>query len=409
MAHIERITDVPSSEVDEIRSSFEQRGATVQVIAQGNDLFTLEATYPGSAKGIAGLGTMGVLSAGLAAKAIAATEAGAGTGAGARAGADPAAAGSPVLTATQSQTAKAIVNIFETSAVLGRYDQVTLIPGDSGHLTYGRSQTTLGSGLLHDLLALYATNPGARFAKRLAPYLPRTAALDLSLDTDATFANVLRACGDDLVMRETQDVFFDTRFWTPAVDAARRLGLTLPLSVAVVYDSRVHGSWDRLRDETTEKDGSLQKLGERGWIQAYVKRRLNWLATSTRDDLRATVYRMDAFQRLIDQDRWGLALPLVVRGLEISTATLSEPPPGCYAGPTPGTRPVAVTSPLTRGLDVRLLQLALSDAGEPVKADGVFGDQSSKSLARVQSARGMPASGVADPAQVVALVQPVFG
>ena len=98
-----------------------------------------------------------------------------------------------------------------------------------------------------------------------------------------------------------------------------------------------------------------------------------------------------------------------MRGLEISTATLSEPPPGCHAGPTPGTRSVAVTSPLTRGLDVRLLQLALSDAGEPVKADGVFGDQSSKSLARVQSARGMPASGVADPAQVVALVQPVFG
>ena len=193
------------------------------------------------------------------------------------------------------------------------------------------------------------------------------------------------------------------------VDAGRQLGLSLPLSFAIVYDSRVHGSWDRLRDETTEKDGSLPQRGERGWIQAYVKRRMHWLATSPREDLRATVYRMDAFQRLIDQDRWGLALPLVVRGLEISPATLSEAPPGCYAGPTPGTRPVAVTSPLTRGLDVRLLQLALSDAGEPVKADGVFGDQSAKSLARVQSARGKPASGVADPAQVVEFVQPVFG
>lgn len=403
MAHTERITDVPSSEVSEIRSSFEQRGGIATVTAQGHDLFTIEATYPGSAKGSIGLGTMGVLSAGLAGKTIAASASGTGAG-----GQAPA-AGSPVLTATQSQAAKAIVNIFETSAVLGRYDQVTLIPGDTGHLTYGRSQTTLGSGLLHDLLALYAANPGARFSKRLAPFLARTAARDLSLDTDATFANVLRACGDDLVMRDTQDLFFDTRYWTPAVDAGRQLGLTLPLSFAVVYDSRVHGSWDRLRDETTEKDGSLPQRGERGWIQAYVKRRMNWLATSPREDLRATVYRMDAFQRLIDQDRWGLALPLVVRGLEISPATLSEPPPGCYAGPTPGTRPVAVTSPLTRGLDVRLLQLALSDAGEPVKADGVFGDQSAKSLARVQSARGKPASGVADPAQVVEFVQPVFG
>jgi chitosanase len=396
MAHVERITDVPESAVAGIKSSFEQRGATVTVTSQGGNLFTIEATHPDNTGAIAGLGTMGLLSAGRVAGLASASASGSG-------------AAASVLNATQAQTAKAIVNIFETSAVLGRYDQVTLIPGDTGHLTYGRSQTTLGSGLLHDLLALYAANPGARFAKRLAPFLPRAAKLDLSLDTDAKFANVLRACGDDLVMRETQDVFFDTRYWNPSVDAARKLGATFPLSFAVVYDSRVHGSWDRLRDETTEQDGSFQKLGERGWIQAYVKRRLNWLATHDREDLRATVYRMDAFQRLIDQDRWGLALPLVVRGLEISTATLAEPPPGCYAGPTPGTRAVAVTSPLTRGLDVRLLQLALSDAGEPVKADGVFGDQSSKSLARVQTALGKPASGAADPAQVVELVQPVFG
>ena len=72
MAHTERITDVPSSEVSEIRSSFEQRGGTATVTAQGRDLFTIEATYPGSAKGSIGLGTMGVLSAGLAGRTIAA-------------------------------------------------------------------------------------------------------------------------------------------------------------------------------------------------------------------------------------------------------------------------------------------------------------------------------------------------
>ena len=70
---------------------------------------------------------------------------------------------------------------------------------------------------------------------------------------------------------------------------------------------------------------------------------------------------------------------------------------------------MAATSPLTRGLDVRLLQWAPSDAGEPVKADGVFGEQAARSLARVQSARGKTASGAADPALVVELVQPVFG
>ena len=49
-----------------------------------------------------------------------------------------------MLTITQKKTAQAIINIFETGVVLGNYGQVTLIDGDTGHLTFGRSQTTLG-------------------------------------------------------------------------------------------------------------------------------------------------------------------------------------------------------------------------------------------------------------------------
>lgn len=323
MPHIERITDVPEAAVPAVKSRLEQRGATVRVSPQGGGLFTLEATYPDGSQALSGLGHVGLLAARLQAPPGGAAEA-------AEAPAAPS-----TLTATQARTAKAIVNIFETGAVLGRYDQVTLIPGDSGHLTYGRSQTTLASGLLHDLLALYVGNAGARFARRLSHYLPRTAERDLTLDHDAGFANLLRVCADDLVMRETQDAFFDLAFWRPALASAGKMGLTQPLSIAVVYDSRVHGSWQRLRDETNAEDGSVAQLGERGWVQAYVRRRLAWLSQHPRADLRATVYRMEAFQRLIDQDRWGLALPLVVRGEEISAVTLAGDPPGCYAGPTP--------------------------------------------------------------------------
>ena len=56
-----------------------------------------------------------------------------------------------MMTATQRRTAEAIVNIFETSEVRGNYGSVTVIPEDTGHLTFGRSQTTLASGNLHDL------------------------------------------------------------------------------------------------------------------------------------------------------------------------------------------------------------------------------------------------------------------
>jgi len=68
---------------------------------------------------------------------------------------------------TQSRTVQAILNWFETSQVRGDYGQVTLLAGDTGHLTFGRSQTTLGSGGLHTLIARYCASSGARFGARL--------------------------------------------------------------------------------------------------------------------------------------------------------------------------------------------------------------------------------------------------
>src|SRR5512139_3500789 len=76
-----------------------------------------------------------------------------------------------MLTDLQKRTAQAIVNIFETGRVRGDYAQVTLIPGDTGHLTYGRSQTTLASGNLYLLVRDYCETPGAALASGLQRYL----------------------------------------------------------------------------------------------------------------------------------------------------------------------------------------------------------------------------------------------
>lgn len=309
-----------------------------------------------------------------------------------------------MLTATQKKTAEAIVNIFETGEVLGDYSQVTLIAGDTGHLTFGRSQTTLGSGNLHGLLQRYCANPGARFGERISACLPDCAARKETLDTDLKLHNILRASADDPVMRDTQDAFFDEVYWQPAARAAERLGIGSPLGVAVVYDSFVHGSWKALAVRVTREVGDVAVAGERPWITAYVATRRAWLAGHPRADLRATVYRMDAFQRLIEQAYWGLDLPLVVRGKEISTATLCATPPGCYDGPQPGTRALALQAPMQRGLDVRLLQIGLSERGWNVKADGIFGQTSARLIKEYQAARGRPATGAADMALIAELV-----
>lgn len=301
-----------------------------------------------------------------------------------------------MVTTTQKKCAESIVNLFETSHVLGDYGLVTIIPGDTGHLTFGRSQTTLGSGNLGKLLARYCAAGGAVFGTRLAPYLPRFEAHDLKLDTDTRLHNLLRASADDPVMRDSQDAFFDEFYWQPAARTASREGIETPLGVAVVYDSFVHGAWRAMRDRTNDTVGTLADLGEKRWITKYIANRRDWLGGHRRTDLRATTYRMDAFQRLIEQDHWNLVLPLIVRGHEISTASLAELPPGCFDRPRPGTRVLTVQSPIQRGLDVRLVQLGLSLAGVDIKADGLFGQTTARCIAAYQAAKGMPATGVAD-------------
>ena len=316
------------------------------------------------------------------------------------ASADSGAAGGPaVLTAVQKQAACAIVNIFETGEVRGDYSSVTLLPGDTGRLTYGRAQTTLASGNLHLLLARYCEVIGARFGARLRPWLPVLATRDIAADTDLMLHNLLRASADDVVMRDVQDAFFDEVYWEPAARAAARLGLRSPLGTAVVYDSWVHGSWLSLRDRTNAT-GTVAGIGEIEWVKRYVRHRRDWLGAHPNTLLRTTVYRMDAFQRLIDQEAWGLPLPLVVRGHEISLATLSALPPNCYDGPPPGCRVLGVQSPLQRGLDVRLVQLALSDQGCGILADGIYGTASARSIRAFQRTSELPETGVADAALI---------
>lgn len=300
------------------------------------------------------------------------------------------------LSATQKRTAEAIVNIFETGAVLGMYGQVTLIEGDSGHLTFGRSQTTLATGNLGRLIGAYCDNAGARFGARLKAFLPALNDRDTTLDGNEKLKNLLRATADDPVMRDIQDAFFDRTYWQPAAEQAATMKIRTPLGVATVYDSVVHGSWSRLRDATDHESGPITQLGEQAWIGKYIETRRNWLGQNARSDLRATVYRMNTLAALATGGHWSLELPLLVRDQEISEASLAARPPGCYDGPALGSRALAVAAPFSRGLDVRLVQLALSDAGLDVKADGVFGAGSASAIKRYQADAGLPATGVAD-------------
>jgi chitosanase len=254
-----------------------------------------------------------------------------------------------LLSALQKRTAAGIVNVFETGRVLGDYGAVSVLPGDTGHLSYGRSQVTLGSGNLYLMIELYCSTPRAAYLE-LSSYLLRMQQRDFALDTDMTLRAVLEQAGQDGVMRAVQDQFFDANDWSPAAQSAANFGISSALGTSVGYDSHVQGAWTIVRDLTTAQSGALDVIGENDWIRPYVTVRRDWLANNPNPALHPTVYRMDCFLSLIEDSSWVLALPINIRGVTIDEDTLL----GAALA-----RILSLTVPPITGDDVRAVQRAL--------------------------------------------------
>ena len=303
-----------------------------------------------------------------------------------------------MLTELQKKTAKAIVNIFETGRPLGDYSKVTLLQGDTGHLTYGRSQTTLASGNLYLLIKSYCEASGAVLAAELMPYLNRLENRDVNLNHDMTLRRFLRDAGHDPVMQQVQDRFFDSVYWEPALSTCQAIGISQPLSIGVVYDSRIHGSWVLMRDRTNEQFGSITDINEENWIKHYIDVRRDWLANHSNILLHRTVYRMDSFRELIEDANWGLKLSFTCRGFLLSEAVLTESGDPRASSDEDEMRLLRLQTPFLRGDDVRALQQALRDAGKELRVDGIFGPATESAVRQWQGQHGLKIDGIVGPA-----------
>ena len=307
-----------------------------------------------------------------------------------------------MLTELQKRAAQAIINVFETGDAQGDYGKVTLMKGDPGHLTYGRSQTTLSSGNLYLLIKAYCDAEDAEFAESLSHYLPRLIRRDTTLDGETTLHSILRKAGNDPIMQDVQDAFFDRAYWNPSVTAADNLGIVTTLGTAVVYDSMVHGSWRLMRDKTLTDCGTVAALGERQWIAKYINVRRNWLATHKTLILRKTVYRMDALFDLVQASNWDLSLPFYVRGVRVDEGAL-KPVILRVSAQQEDERILFLQKPYMRGEDVREVQNALITRGYALKVDSVFGEKTDKAVEEFQKKTGLTADGVVGPVTKAAL------
>lgn len=298
-----------------------------------------------------------------------------------------------MISGLQKRSIQAVVNIFETGSALGDYGHVTVLPGDTGHLTYGRAQTTLASGNLFFLIKSYCDETDSKFAADLAPYLDRLADTDLNLDHDQRFHDLLRRAGADPTMRTVQNAFFDRGFWTPALKSAAYIGSVSALGLAVVYDSQIHGSWHLIRDQTTVGHGTLKSIGEERWMRRYIETRRDWLASHTNRLLRKTVYRMDALDALRRQGRWDLARPFTVCGIVVDHDVPAGAPVRVSAESAEA-RLLRLHSPFMRGPDVSAVQQALARSGHAIDADGVFGPATRNAVRAFQTKRGLMPDGL---------------
>ncbi|WP_063856479.1 chitosanase [Rhizobium acidisoli] len=242
----------------------------------------------------------------------------------------PRATGDALLTDQQRRICEQVINVFETGTISGKYGSISLYndgPNRIRQVTYGRSQTT-EYGNLRELVAMYA-GAGGRYSEQLRPYVEKIGRTPL--DDDQTFKNLLKSAGnEDPVMRECQDVFFDRRYFQPALRWAVENGFHYPLSVLVIYDSFIHSGsiLGFLRERFTERPPS-QGGNEKTWISEYVQARHSWLSSHSNPPVRASAYRTRDLLREIDNGNWDLsAVPFKANGTPVyGRPTDREAPP----------------------------------------------------------------------------------
>lgn len=220
--------------------------------------------------------------------------------------------------------AKAIVSCHETfpPTPRPRYGQIAVLrdgPGKSLQVTFGAHQATDRADSLDKIirrfreLAIDAYGDDwdeKTLADELAEYLPELAKNTpescASLARDPAFRKLLERSAGEPLMAQAQDDVFDVHYMRPAIAAVEGSGWSEPLTLAVVYDSMIHGSWERLRDKVHEKF-------ERPWIRSYVATRHFHLAHAGsrlsvfgNPLLKSTTYRMRTFQDQIALQNWGL-------------------------------------------------------------------------------------------------------
>ena len=218
-----------------------------------------------------------------------------------------------------------VINAFETGSAQGNYATLVKLRDHSDpethtrivQVTFGRSQTT-EFGHLKSLVQDYIDSNGIT-ANELKPFLNRIGKTP-SLATNDDFCNALITAGKkDPVMKVCQDRLFDAKYYQPAFGWFSENGFKLPLSLLVIYDSKIHsGSILPFLRKKFSTVVPASGGNEKDWISNYVNARHDWLANHSDSLLRKTVYRTECFKEQLQHNNWDLSQTIKAHGVIIN-------------------------------------------------------------------------------------------
>lgn len=283
------------------------------------------------------------------------------------------------MTFTENDKLKAlaIVHIFETSQPFGDYAACVVL-NDGAGVSYGINQFTHRSGSLAAVVAKYLKD-GGRIGRetfeRVVPVLKKkTASAVNQLASDERFKKALRSAAITAEMKAAQNEIAIAKYLRPAMKVCTQMGFASPLTLAVVYDSVTHGSWEYLAGRVhlpAKSEGEGTHI-EKSWITDYVRLRHRWLTDIRR--LKITNYRTKFFLDQIAISNWDLNLPMTVHGFRLTEhmfPAVSEPEAVATGFPTASDTKTDASPTVDTSILESATELAASAAEKFDRVDGV--------------------------------------
>jgi chitosanase len=233
--------------------------------------------------------------------------------------------GDGFMTATQKQVMLGMTSIWENDTPRLAYDYAENI-GDGRGYTNGYAGFCTGTGDAIQVIDCYDKKRSAADGNLMAKYMPAltainnqflssgqdqgsTAAIDAIGDWKADWAASANSAVTGPDFKACQDQIVDRLYYTPAMQAASKLGLKYALTRIALYDMWINQGDDTLVQKTNSALGINGTVtNESAWLQKFIELRRDVLAADS--TWKTSVDRVAGYEKARRRMDWALSQPI---------------------------------------------------------------------------------------------------